>query len=353
MVSKRLFPILEANPEEKARLSEVNGTIDTLFENGDIYETQKMKTDSIKRVTFLYGPWLCNFRCPKYCYTKGTSDGVLTADQTLNVIEQAKEMGAQVTYWPGEGEVTHLISFWDIMNYQTKNNLPAVLFTNGSIFYDDRISKRVLGESSDGLVGRLDEDYQGLHLYVKYWHSDSKKAAEMVGVDEREYPYEKVNGRNVPLSLAKLLDKVKKERLGVEVMVSRENYDDVVENLLPAVEELGIYAYVEPVIFSGNATNKQKELALAPKQQSRLRDVFASGGTYCEKRQSTELIVKGSMLTPGIAIPPRAEDTILNDSGKVKDVFQVFHNAFVRILYKESSPRRYLFNKFSLHVNSL
>src|SRR3989344_1182946 len=132
---KRLFPILEVSQEEKARLSEINKTIDNLFGEGKVEEAQNLKANSIKRATFLYGPWLCNFRCPKYCYTQGTSDGVLTVDQTLNVIGQAKEMGAQVTYWPGEGELTLLKTFWDVMNYQAQNNLPAVLFTNGSIFH--------------------------------------------------------------------------------------------------------------------------------------------------------------------------------------------------------------------------
>lgn len=339
MVSRRLFPILEVSLEEKARLSEVNRTLDALFEKGYREEAQKLKANSIKRATFLYGLWLCNFRCPKYCYTKGTSDGVLTVDQTLKVIEQAKEMGAQVTYWPGEGELTLLRTFWDVMDYQSQNNLPAVLFTNGSIFHDDKISKRVLGESSDDLVSRLDRDYPKLHLYVKYWHSDPKTSAEMVGVDEMEYPYEKVNGKNVPLSLAKLLQKIGRERLGVEVMVSRENYNDVVENLLPTAKELGIYAYVEPVLFSGNATNKQKELALTPEQHHKLMDVFASGGSYCEKRQSTELIVKGSMLTPGIAIPPRVDDTIIDDLGNVVNVFDVFHNGYFRKMRKISDEQ--------------
>ena len=248
-------------------------------------------------------------------------------------------MGAQVTYWPGEGELTLLKTFWDVMNYQAQNNLPAVLFTNGSIFHDDNISKGVLGEISDGLVERLNRDYPGLHLYVKYWHSDPKIAAEMVGVNEREYPYEKLSGRNVPLSLAKLLQKVERERLGFEVMVSRGNYNDVVENLLPTTEELGIYAYVEPVIFSGNATKKQKELALTSEQHYKLRDIFASGGRYCEKRQSTELIVKGTMLTPGIAIPPRADDLILDENGVVKDVFQVFHNNYFRKMRRISEEQ--------------
>jgi hypothetical protein len=97
-----------------------------------------------------------------------------------------------------------------------------------------------------------------------------------------------------------------------------------------AIEAFGIFAFVEPVIFSGNATGKQVKFSLNDKQYESLAGVFASGGEYCEKRQSEELIVRGTCLTPGIAIPPRAQDSAIADNGGVKDVFSVFHNDYFR-----------------------
>jgi len=334
---KMIFPVIEVRNEEKQLLSDRNKGIDSLFEQEKENDARALKPDSIRRATFLYGPWICNFKCPKYCYTRGTSDGVLTPDQTLKIIEQARSMGAKATYWPGEGELTLLKSFWDIMQYHAKTNLPAVLFTNGDIFQDNTISRRTLGIDSDVLIDKLNRNYPRLHLYLKFWHSNSEKAAEMVGVSK--YPYQMIGKRSIPSSLAKLLTKTDKNRLGVEVMVSRENFEDAINNILPTIEELDLYAYVEPVIFSGNAKMKQGELALTPEQHHKLKEIFASGGDYCEKRQSTELIVKGTMLTPGIAIPPRPEDSILNIDGSIKDVFEVFHNPYFRKMRKLSEQQ--------------
>ncbi len=323
MLDKRLFPIIETGREEKGRLSELNKTIDDLFEKNRIKEAQELKTDSVKKLTILYSPWICNFRCPDYCYTKGTDDGVLTSAQAIGVIEQAKELGIRVTYWPGEGEITLLKEFWQIMDYQTQEELPAVVFTNGTIFH------------KDGNIQKIREN-PNMYLYVKYWSSNPEKAAQMVGVDPKEYPYETVEGRKIPLALAKLICEIGKERVGAEVMVSKENYEDIVDNVLPMINELGIYGYVEPVIFSGNAQGKQQDLSLNPSQYQHLAGIFASGGNYCEKRQSTELMIKGSKLIPGIAIPPREQDTIIDESSKIKDLFMIFHNKYFREMRKIS-----------------
>lgn len=336
ILEKRLFPVIEIKPEEKRRLSKLNGIIDKFFEEGKVEDVIKLKPNSTKRLTILYGPWICDFKCPSYCYTKGTTNGVLNSEQAKEVIKQAQKMGAKLTYWVGEGELTLLRDFWDIMDYQAKQRLPAVVFTNGSIFHDDKISTSALGIKSDELVEKIRTNYPDLHLYVKFWHSDQEKAAEMYGVDPKKIPYTTLNGRRVPLALAKLYETVNRERLGVEVIVSRENYDDVVNNIIPTIKELGIYGFLEPVLFSGNAKGKQQYLSLTPEQHKHLESVFASGGDYCEKRQSTDLIVKGSKLTPGISVPPRNEDSIIDESGNVKDVFSIYHNEYFRDVRKRS-----------------
>jgi hypothetical protein len=336
LITKRIFPVIEIDAPRKNYLSERNKVIDELFLVGNVDEALKLKEDSIKRLTLLWGPWLCNFKCPKYCYTKGTGDGVLTTGQTKEVIEQARLMGANVTYWPGEGEVTLLHNFWDIMKYQKEKNLPSVLFTNGSIFHDDKITRGVLDIDSDRLIDQLNSEYSGMHFYIKYWSSNPTNAANMVGVQPNEYPYETINGNRIPLSLAKLLEKVDKRRLGVEVMVSQENYDDVINNILPTINDLDIYGYIEPMLFSGNATSHLSALALNSSQNTSLAEIFASGGNYCEKRQSIELIVKGAKLTPGIAIPPRDEDSIIDANGNVIDLFSSFHNAYFRDMREKS-----------------
>ncbi|VVB58073.1 Uncharacterised protein [Candidatus Anstonella stagnisolia] len=334
MITKKLFPVLIASQLEKTILAARNREIDKLFEAGKILEAEKLKEGSLNRLTFLFGDGRCDFNC-SICYTFGSADGVLSAAQAISVIQQVNGMGAQVTYWPGEGELTLLRDFWKIMQYQADCKIPAVVFTDGSIFHSNKLSKSVFGISPDELVCNVAGTFPQLHFYVKFWHSFQRKAAEMVRVKPKNYPYGKIGGKSVPLALVRLLEALGKERVGIQVMVSRENYKDVVENVLPIAKELDIYAYVEPIILAGRAQGRY-DLLLTAAQHKTLSKIFASGGEYCEKRQSTELIVKGSMLTPGIAIPPREEDSILDEQGNVKDLFHIFHNGYFSEMRKKS-----------------
>jgi len=344
LIQRRFFPILENSPAEKSRLSDQNKRADELFAQGKQDEAGALRENSATRLTIMMGPWKCNFDCP-ICYTHGMKDGTLSADQTIQVIKQARGMGIKLTYWPGEGELTLLRDFWRVMDYQAQTSLPSVVFTNCSIFHDDRIAQGVLGISSSELLAKLNSAYQLMNFYGKFWHSDQKKAAEMVGVKPDSYPYETVRGMKIPLGLANLLSGIGKGRIGAEVMVSQENYEDVMQNIIPTILELGIYAYMEPIIFSGAAQGKF-HLQLTPEQYASLASIFASGGEFCDKRQSIELILKGDKLVPGIAIPPRAEDRVIDGNENVNDLFGIFHNDHFRKMRALSENSRCICRDF-------
>jgi hypothetical protein len=231
------------------------------------------------------------------------------------------------------------------MDYQAQTGLPSVVFTNCSIFHDNRVAQGVLGINTSELLAKLNSTYPLMHFYGKFWHSDQKKAAEMVGVNSSAYPYETVRGMKIPLGLANLLNAIGKERVGAEVMVSQENYENVMQEVIPTIIELGIYAYIEPIIFSGAAQGKF-HLQLTPEQYASLAPIFASGGEFCEKRQSTELILFGDKLTPGIAIPPRAEDKVLDGSENLNDLFDIFHNEHFRRIRTLSENSRCICRDF-------
>lgn len=41
-------------------------------------------------------------------------------------------------------------------------------------------------------------------------------------------------------------------------------------------------------------------------------------------------------MSPGIVIPPREEDKVIDEQGKVKDIFKIFHNSYFRKVRKIS-----------------
>lgn len=326
-LEKRLFPILVPTKEEKQKLLELNRNIDDYLEKG-LTLPKEFRKNSIYRLTIMHGPKECNFNCLNYCCTEGIAKGHLDKEQLVNVIDQAADLGVNVIYWPGLGELTLSKDFWDIQNYINKKGMKSVVFTNGSVFWNDNLAKESIGMDSDQLITKARN--LGIHFYVKYWNSNPKKAAEMSGVKQKEYPFTSIQGKNIPLALSKLMEDVPKERLGVETMVSQENYQDVVKNIIPTINKLKIYGYLEPVIFSGKAEGKQKDLALNQEQYRSLANIFISGGTYCEKRQCVELILVGDGLSPGIVIPSRNEDKVIDNSGRVRNIFDIFHNPYFR-----------------------
>ncbi len=332
-LDKRLFPNL-LPPDAKGLLWK-NRRIDALFASGTWSpEAEGLKKDSVYRLTIMHGPKLCNFTCPHYCYTEGLAHGVLDKGQVLEVMGQAIELGMKVTYWPGLGELALLKEFWEIQGWLHEKGIGSFVFTNGSAFWNNELALKTTGMDSDYLTGLVRK--LGIRLYVKYWSTDPGKAAGMAGVAEADYPYVTKDGISMPLALARLMERIPAEQLGVEIMVARENHEDVVNNMLPAVNRLGLYGYVEPAILSGNATGRKADLSLTPKQHASLSHLFASGGTYCEKRQAVEMILIGDCLSPGVAIPPREDDRAVDDNGRVRDIFSIFHNEYFRNMRKRA-----------------
>ncbi|MCK5630687.1 MAG: hypothetical protein KAI26_08755 [Nanoarchaeota archaeon] len=329
-LKKRLFPILVPTSDEKRAILETNRKIDYCLEN-NLNFPPSLKNRSVYRLTAMYGPKTCNFKCPDYCCTEGISQGNLSSGQLKEILNQAKSLGVKSSYWPGLGESLLHKEFLNVLEYSHSLGIEPVVFTNGSLFWNNRLCNKSLGISSDELLNKLRD--LNVSLYVKYWNSDPKKAAEMTGVSEKEYPYSRINGKSVPLALKKLVQYLPQERIGVETMVSGENYEDVIDNIIPNINDLNIHCYLEPVILSGKAENKM-HLLLTAKQTQNLKNLFVSGGKYCQKRQALDLILIGNRMSPGIVIPPKEEDCVIDEDGKVKDLFEIYHNPYFRKVRK-------------------
>jgi ubiquinone/menaquinone biosynthesis C-methylase UbiE len=332
-LSKTTFPIM--SPQNAGRMVENNLRIDNIFASGRAAdplvagELDELKKESLHLLTIMYPPKACNFKCPNYCCTEGIDKGRLDNGQILEIVRQATELGMKVTYFPGLGELPLLKKFWELQEELHRMRIASVVFTNGSAFWDDGLARTATGKSAEELIEKVNEI--GMYLYVKYWHSDPKEAARMVGVRESEYPYKTLaDGMRIPLALARLMERMSKDRLGVEVMVSRENYGDVVANIMPNIEKLGLYGLMEPVIFSGKAEGRQAELALTPEQYSSLADQFISGGKWCIKRQSREASLVGENLLLAMLLPPAQENRVLDNSGALKPILGILHGPEAR-----------------------
>jgi hypothetical protein len=327
-----IFPVQNIANENISRSFSLIKEIDKSIENGTCF-THKLKIpfSSIYKLTILYGRWICNFTCPNYCYTKNQNSKKLDTQFIKKIITYFYNNGCLYTYWPGVGEITLIPDFWDIMKFQNTINMDAVVFTNGSVFIDEDLCHATLKGSTKEFLNRITE-YKNTHFYIKLWSTNARKAAQMVGVSaETKYPYESYLGLNVPKAFKELHRRFGK-RVGLQVMVTKENYQSYQNEILPFCRENKISLFAEPTIFSGNAkySSFARNNALSDDERIKVEKTFASGGIACSRRQFGEIIINGDRLVPGIAIPSRDLDSIETAKNDLRIIDQIFFNEYFR-----------------------
>lgn len=329
-----VFPLQRDQYQQRNAVYERIRLLDDAVERGTITSFDDSAfTDHpfLTCLTLLYGPWRCNFSCPRYCYTKGMSTRTLMCNELRQLIEWATLHGAQFSYWPGVGEVTLFPDFWHTMEYQASTRLPAIVFTNGSVFVDESLCQSTLGMTCAEVLEHVAE-CPSLHLYVKVWSSDPACAREMTGTHTvSQYPYTTYQGISCPLAFAVLHERFG-SRIGMQCMVTQRNYEDYRSAILPFCATERIPLFAEPLILSGNAHLNSATMAelLTASQTAVVGPTFASGGGYCRKRQFGEFIVVGDQVSPGIAIPPRTEDALTSTHGRLHEPADIYFNDYFR-----------------------
>ncbi|MBI2343386.1 MAG: hypothetical protein HYV02_03475 [Deltaproteobacteria bacterium] len=337
-----IFPVQVMSSRERTTMRERIAAIDAQLECGDVTmaEIDRLTCGPLlERLTLLLGPYRCNFRCPNYCYTKGMQARPLALPLLQEVTDWAVQRGIRYSYIVGLGEVTLLKDFWTLMDYQTHLGLPAVVFTNGSIFVDERLCQRILHMSCGELLSRVGQ--MPHYWYVKCWSSDAAKASAMVGVSSsNHYPYARYGGMQVPQAFA-ILHETVAHHAGLQCLVTKRNIAEFRDNILPTCLDQRFALFAEPLLLSGNAHNNPVAMAelLSPTDAEAFRHLFASGEWRCASRQFGEMILIGDRLSPGIAIEPRAEDTLLGPTQTLVSPGARYFNAYFRQMRRESACR--------------
>lgn len=316
-----MFPIQIISDSHKKLVKQNLIAIDNGFS-----DQMSANTEIFTSFTIMYGQWKCNWTCPQFCYTKSLKTEGIQTEKLKILIDRSRDMGAKFTYWPGVGELTLFPEFWEIQAYQTNIKLPAITYSNGSVFVDDALAQTHLGLNANQAIELVGKN-PGLHLYIKYWSTDQKLAMKMVGAkDENEIPYVDYMGVQVPTAFARL-HAIYGNRIGLQTMVIPENFEDFKKNILPFCLNNNINMFAEPVINSGNARKSLASL-LSTSQISEIQQYLASGVNYCQERQYGELILVGNKITPGIAIPPRDQDAVVDSDDDLRSLMEILSDSY-------------------------
>jgi radical SAM protein with 4Fe4S-binding SPASM domain len=177
---------------------------------------------------------LCNLRCI-YCYA---ASGVplaneLTLDEIHSAIDQAAALGARKIIILGGGEPLLYKDLFEVIDYIQAKGLTADLFTNGMLItpekakalYDRKVAVVIKQNSRNPEVQDLLAGQPGAFAAIEKGLANLKAA----GYPDTE------------------------RTLGIETIVCRQNYDELVDLWIWARKQ-GIIPYVEMMTLQGRAT---------------------------------------------------------------------------------------------------
>ncbi len=239
----------------------------------------------------------CNADCA-ICFTdRRRKKHELKPEERRQVLRQAKQLGAQFVYVPGEGEPTIDEGWWSFLEACGELDLPALVFTNGMIFGDKEVCQRYWGMTPEQAVARL-RAYP-VSFYVKYWSADARLAAQMLAVAPQRLPYEQLDGIAVPRGLAVLLNGLPRERMGVEVVIERRNADEVAEVIAPFTDRHGLARIIEMLQHNGR-TLGDPSYDPTPEQLERCEPLLSP--TSCNLGTCKAVVTVQGFLSPRIAV---------------------------------------------------
>jgi hypothetical protein len=262
---------------------------------------------------------VCNADC-EICFTdRKRKPRELTPDERDVLLTQAKGLGAQYCYVPGEGEPTLDKGWWQFVETCSDLDLPAIVFTNGMIFGDPDLSRRTWGMSPEDAVRRLAD--HPVHFYSKYWTPDAALAAKMLAVPVARLPYGEVDGVPVPLGLQNLMENLPRERVGVEVVIERRNAGDVVDTIAPFAQKHGLASIVELIQHNGRTFGDPSYDPTAA-QADAITSLLSP--TSCTLATCKAVVTVQGYVSPRIAV---MENQLPDDRRRVvgADLYQLLH----------------------------
>lgn len=111
------------------------------------------------RAIGLSTPKICNLRCI-YCYAgsdRVRSKNELTIDEYKRVVDEARELGAEVALICGDGEPLMYKHLVELVKHIAEKEMYPVVVTNGIALGDDTLSQRIHGMNSFKLCETLYE----------------------------------------------------------------------------------------------------------------------------------------------------------------------------------------------------
>lgn len=126
----------------------------------------------------------CNYNCI-YCGTaerRGTdAEKCLKTEEYIDIVNDAKSIGASTIVLGGNGEPTFHKEIVEILTHINERKMTPIIFTNGYIFGDDILCKKIHGISGKELLNVIDKT--GTSVIISCETTNEDRYNKIVGTD--------------------------------------------------------------------------------------------------------------------------------------------------------------------------
>lgn len=281
----------------------------------------------------------CNANC-KICCTDRTykGDEELKIEEISSIFKQVKKLGCKTIYIPGEGEPLLDSNIWRVLDLSKQMKFNVIVFTNGILLSNNDLAIKQWGMTSEEIVTKL-SDYP-VYIYHKFWSTDDTLLSGLMQIPRGIYSFSSffIDGDDnkakrtimIPKGISLLLKYFPPDRVGIESVVTKQNFQELKNIIIPFIKQSGIKSYIEPLIHSGRCLgihdydlNSSKHFELHP-WLCRLD---------CRRLGYQVFISNAGYASFGIQVPlenylpeRKYEFSIRNGKGNVKDIYNLIHS---------------------------
>lgn len=225
----------------------------------------------------------CALDC-SYCFRTNDDRDQLRAsprpiqpEEVIDIVNQAKEMGAKSIHFVGKGESLEEPEFLEIVRHIAKLGMIPLVFTAGHVLGDDKFASGIYGRSGEDVVEDLYKSNASIILKFNSLNHDIQNAVVRTSSirykdgSRCDFDYTKVR----EIALKRLINigfnnrEHNPTRLGIATVMLKSNYTE----LLPIYvyfRSQNIYPIINTVVPCGRTKNMADVEAISPTKEEKL-----------------------------------------------------------------------------------
>lgn len=207
----------------------------------------------------------CNYNCI-YCYTEASNKAIyneLNYEEIKKIINTCVKLGVESVVFIGGGEPLLYPRIFDLISFVYSKGVTSILFSNGSVLGDDKLSKNIFKKDCRYLINFLSQHDTSIILKADTFNSSL---------------YDKITGKKGSYQVFKkfllnVLNEYQKDknysrellRIGLATVLLKYNKKEIIK-IWKFCRNNNLFPHFEPVGYEGRAKNFFKNISLTKRE---------------------------------------------------------------------------------------